>query len=133
MKYLCDKGIFFSNLVDPPARSGLPNFQVTAGGLFVFIEMSLGFLATVLNVIVLATIKNSHSLLSQPRYVLLANLAASNIATSILVKLMSVVLCGHAVATHRTQVRTLRSKNAMLNSNSNTARHYSYISRSCAF
>ena len=104
--------VFF--LSNPPGKSGLPNFQVTAGGLFVFIEMSLGFLATVLNVIVLATIKNSSSLLSQSRYVLLANLVTSNIATSILVKLMSVVLCGHAVATRKTQVRTLRSKNEML-------------------
>ena len=35
--------------------------QVTAGGLYVLVEMSFGFLATVLNVIVLATIKVARS------------------------------------------------------------------------
>jgi hypothetical protein len=64
--------------------------------------MSFGFIATVLNVIVLATIKNSDRLLSEPTYVLIANACVSNIAISSFVKLMSVILCGHAVATGRT-------------------------------
>ena len=67
---------------------------MTAGGVYVLIEMSFGFLATVLNVIVLATIKNSKRLLSEPAYLLIANVSAANIAISIFVKLMSVILCG---------------------------------------
>ena len=67
---------------------------MTAGGVYVLIEMSFGFLATVLNVIVLATIKNSNRLLSEPAYLLIANVSAANIAISIFVKLMSVILCG---------------------------------------
>ena len=39
--------------------------------MYVLIEMSFGFIATVLNVIVLATIKNSNRLLSEPAYLLI--------------------------------------------------------------
>lgn len=66
--------------------------------------MSFDFLATVLNVIVLATIKNSSKLLLEPHYVLLANVSVSNIVISIFVKLMSVITCGHAVAVDQTAV-----------------------------
>ena len=48
----------------------------------------------VLNVIVLSTMQNSNKLLSEPVFLLLANVSASNIAISIFVKLMSVILCG---------------------------------------
>ena len=68
------------------------------------VEMSVGLLATVLNVIVLATIKNSSRLLAEPAYVLLANVSVSNIVTSVFVKLMSVIVCGHAVAVGRAEV-----------------------------
>ena len=44
---------------------------MTAGGLYVLVEMSFGFIGTVLNVIVLATIKNSNRLLSEPAYLLI--------------------------------------------------------------
>ena len=44
---------------------------MTAGGLYVLVEMSFGFIGTVLNVIVLATIKNSNHLLSEPAYLLI--------------------------------------------------------------
>ena len=44
---------------------------MTAGGLYVLVEMALGFIGTVLNVIVLATIKNSNRLLSEPAYLLI--------------------------------------------------------------
>ena len=49
----------------------------------------------VLNVIVLSTMQNSNKLLSEPVFLLLANVSVSNIAISIFVKLMSVILCGY--------------------------------------
>ena len=52
------------------------------------------FIINFLNVIVLSTMQNSNKLLSEPVFLLLANVSASNIAISIFVKLMSVILCG---------------------------------------
>ena len=72
--------------------------QVLAGGIFVAIEMSLGFISMILNVIILATIKHSELLQNDEKYLLMGNMSAANIIICSFVKLMSVVLCGHAVA-----------------------------------
>ena len=76
--------------------------HVLAGGIFVAVEMSLGFISILLNVIILATIRNSETLQKDFNYILMGNLSASNIMTGSFVKLMSVVLCGHAVAINKT-------------------------------
>ena len=78
--------------------------HVLAGGLFVAIEMSLGFISIILNVIILATIRNSESLQNEEQYILLGNMSVANIMTGSFVKLMSVVLCGHSVAVNKTEV-----------------------------
>ena len=48
--------------------------RVTAGGIYVMLDMSLGFISIVINVVILATVKNSDSLQQDIRYFLLANL-----------------------------------------------------------
>ena len=53
--------------------------HVLAGGLFVGIEMSLGFLSILLNVIILATIRNSEDLQREEKYILMGNMSAANI------------------------------------------------------
>ena len=78
--------------------------HVLAGGIFVAIEMSLGFISILLNVIILATIRNSDALQKEEQYILMGNMSAANIMTGSFVKLMSVVLCGHAVAVDNTEV-----------------------------
>ena len=54
--------------------AGLGVDKVTAGGIYVMLDMSLGFISIVINVVILATIKNSDSLQQDIRYFLLANL-----------------------------------------------------------
>ena len=78
--------------------------HLLAGGIFVAVEMSLGFISILLNVIILATIRNSESLQNEEQYILLGNMSAANIMTGSFVKLMSVVLCGHSVAVNKTEV-----------------------------
>ena len=53
--------------------------HVLAGGLFVGIEMSLGFLSILLNVIILATIRNSEDLQGEGNCILMGNMSAANI------------------------------------------------------
>ena len=53
--------------------------QVLAGGIFVAIEMSLGFISMILNVIILATIKHSELLQNDEKYLLMGNMSAANI------------------------------------------------------
>ena len=53
--------------------------HVLAGGLFVGIEMSLGFISILLNVIILATIRNSEALQGEENYILMGNMSAANI------------------------------------------------------
>ena len=53
--------------------------HVLAGGLFVGNQMSLGFLSILLNVIILATIRNSEALQREEKYILMGNMSAANI------------------------------------------------------
>ena len=71
---------------------------MTAGGVFAATDFSLSILGTVLNVIILVTIKNSPTLSRDLDYIMFASLAASNIIITAFVKLLSTVLVGHAVA-----------------------------------
>ena len=85
-----------------PAVFGLSH--MAAGGLFVTVDFCLSILATVLNVILVATIKNSSYLLQEPHYSFLASLGVSNIIITSFLKLLSSVVCGHAVARNLTEV-----------------------------
>ena len=78
--------------------------NVTAGGIFAGADFSLAILSLVLNVIILATIKNSNSLCSDVHFVMYACIAASNVIITSFVKLLSTVLCGHAVAKNKVSV-----------------------------
>ena len=82
-----------------------PGLQhISAGGLFVSIDFCLSILGTILNVIILATIKNSSFLLQDQYYSFLASLSLSNIIICSFLKLLSSVLCGHAVARNLLEV-----------------------------
>ena len=87
-----------------PAVFGLSLDHLTAGGVFVTVDFCLSILGTVLNVIIVATIKNSSSLLQEPHYSLLASLGVSNMIITSFLKLLSSVVCGHAVARNLTEV-----------------------------
>ena len=78
--------------------------HITAGGVFVTIDFCLSILGTILNVIIVATIKNSSYLLQEQYYSFLASLGLSNIIITSFNKLLSSVLCGHAVAKNLTAV-----------------------------
>ena len=78
--------------------------HLTAGGIFVSVDFCLSILGTVLNVIIVATIKNSSYLLQEQSYSLLASLGVSNIIITSFLKLLSSVVCGHAVARNLTEV-----------------------------
>ena len=71
---------------------------VTSGGTFAALDFSLCVLATILNVILLVTIKNSGNLNGNILYVIFASISGSNIIISSFVKLLSTVLVGHGVA-----------------------------------
>ena len=78
--------------------------SVTAGGVFAGVDFSLAIFSMVLNVIILATIKNSNILCSDVHFVMYACVATSNIIITSFVKLLSTVLCGHAVAKNKVSV-----------------------------
>ena len=87
-----------------PGQAVFGMSHITAGGVFVTLDFSLSIIATVLNVIIVATIKNSSYLLQEPHYSLLASLGVSNIIISAFLKLLSSVFCGHIVARNLTEV-----------------------------
>ena len=93
---------FLTPTMTGPGVFGLDH--LTAGGVFVTLDFCLSILATILNVIIVATIKNSSSLLQEPYYSFLASLGVSNIIISAFLKLLSSVVCGHAVARNLAEV-----------------------------
>ena len=78
--------------------------HITAGGIFAATDFSLSIMGTVLNVIILVTIKNSPTLSRDLDYIMFASLAAANIIITAFVKLLSTVLVGHAVAKNAEEV-----------------------------
>ena len=88
----------------PPVLTEVTMDHITAGGVFVSIDFCLSIFGTILNVIILATIKNSSHLLQDQHYSFLGSLSLSNIIICSFLKLLSSVLCGHAVAKNLLEV-----------------------------
>ena len=57
--------------------------NVTAGGIFTAIDFCISIIASILNVIIVVTIKNSSYLCKDITYVLFASLGASNLGMKI--------------------------------------------------
>ena len=60
--------------------------HIMAGGVFAATDFSLSILGTILNVIILVTIKNSPVLCRDLDYIMFASLAASNVIITTFVK-----------------------------------------------
>ena len=92
-----------SSNLDPYRESLLELSHTEEGALVVVLDMSLAILSVVSNIVIITAIRDQEELLCSTSSLILANLSASNLISAVLVKSISVVHNGYAVASNTVQ------------------------------